>query len=156
MDIETINKYIELDNQIKNRIVQISNALKGVRTESINAFVPSNAKHRSNLDIRYANEFIENSVCDDYLNLAYLNSAYLIDGDYCLSEFNFDKELLCIDDATLVKIKDYDNEKTKEELEKARERERIRQEELKKSVEQNEYQQYLRLKEKFEKKEVSK
>lgn len=151
MDIETINKYVELDNQIKNRIVQISNALKGVRNESINAFVPSNAKHRSDLDIRYANEFIENSVCDDYLNLAYFN-----DGDYCLSEFNFDKELLCIDDATLVKIKDYDNEKTKEELEKARERERIRQEELKKSVEQNEYQQYLRLKEKFEKKEVSK
>lgn len=151
MDIETINKYIELDNQIKNRIVQISNALKGVRTESINAFVPSNAKHRSDLDIRYANEFIENSVCDDYLNL-----AYFIDGDYCLSEFNFDKELLCIDDATLVKIKDYDDEKTKEELEKARERERIRQEELKKSVEQQEYQQYLRLKEKFEKKEVSK
>ena len=151
MDIETINKYIELDNQIKNRIVQISNALKGVRNESINAFVPSNAKHRSDLDIRYANEFIENSVCDDYLNL-----AYLIAGDYCLSEFNFDKELLCIDDATLVKIKDYDNEKTKEELEKARERERIRQEELKKSVEQKEYQQYLRLKEKFEKKEVSK
>ena len=66
------------------------------------------------------------------------------------------KELLCIDDVTLVKIKDYDNEKTKEELEKARERERIRQEELKKSVEQKEYQQYLRFKEKFEKKEVSK
>lgn len=39
MDIETINKYIELDNQIKNRIVQISNALKGVRNESINAVV---------------------------------------------------------------------------------------------------------------------
>lgn len=66
------------------------------------------------------------------------------------------KELLCIDDATLVKIKDYDNEKTQEELEKARERERIRQEEMKKSAEQKEYQQYLRLKEKFEKKEVSK
>lgn len=66
------------------------------------------------------------------------------------------KELLCIDDATLVKIKDYDNEKTQEELEKARERERIRQEEMKKSAEQKEYQQYLRIKEKFEKKEVSK
>lgn len=66
------------------------------------------------------------------------------------------KELLCIDDATLVKIKDYDNEKTQEELEKARERERIRQEEMKKSAEQKEYQQYLRFKEKFEKKEVSK
>lgn len=61
------------------------------------------------------------------------------------------KELLCIDDATLVKIKDYDSEKTQEELEKARERERIRQEEMKKSAEQKEYQQYLRLKEKFEK-----
>ena len=65
MDIETINKYIELDNQIKNRIVQISNALRCVRNESISRFVPSNAKHRSDLDIRYANEFIENSVCDD-------------------------------------------------------------------------------------------
>lgn len=147
MDIETINKYIELDNQIKNRIVQISNALKGVRTESINKFVPSNAKYRSDLDVRYANDFLENSECDGYLNLAYN------DDDYYLCEFNFDKELLCIDDATLVKIKDYDNEKTKEELEKARERERIRQEELKKSVEQKEYQQYLRLKEKFENKE---
>ena len=148
MDIETINKYIELDKQIKNRIVQISNVLKGVRTESINKFVPSNAKYRSDFNIRYANEFLENSECDDCLNLAYL------DDDYCLCEFNFDKELLCIDDATLIKIKDYDNEKTQEELEKARERERIRQEELKKSTEQIEYQQYLRLKEKFEKKEV--
>jgi hypothetical protein len=150
MDIETINKYIELDKQIKNRIVQISNALRGVRDESISKFVPSNVKHRSDLDIRYANDFLENSECDGYLNLAYL------DDDYCLCEFNFDKELLCIDDATLVKIKDYDNEKTKEELEKARERERIRQEKLKIDVEKREYQQYLRLKEKFEKKEVSK
>lgn len=62
MDIETINKYIELDKQIKNRIVQISNALRGVRNESISKFVPSNAKHRSDLDIRYANEFLEKSV----------------------------------------------------------------------------------------------
>ena len=150
MDIETINKYIELDKQIKNRIVQISNALRGVRNESISKFVPSNAKHRSDLDIRYANDFLENSECDDFLNLAYL------DEDYCLCEFNFVKELLCIDDATLVKIKDYDNEKTQEELEKARERERIRQEKLKIDVEKREYQQYLRLKEKFENKEVSK
>lgn len=150
MDIETINKYIELDKQIKNRIVQISNALRGVRNESINKFVPSNAKHRSDFDIRYANEFLENSEGDDLLNLA------LLYGDYDLCEYNFDKELLCIDDATLVKIKDYDNEKTQEELEKARECERIRQEEMKKSAEQKEYQQYLRLKEKFEKKEVSK
>lgn len=150
MDIETINRYIELDKQIKNRIVQISNALRGVRNESISKFVPSNAKHRSDLDIKYANEFLENSECDDFLNLAYL------DDDYCLSEFNFDKELLCIDDATLVKIKDYDNEKTQEELEKARERERIRQEKLKIDVEKREYQQYLRLKEKFENKEVNK
>ena len=43
-----------------------------------------------------------------------------------------------------------------EELEKARERERIRQEKLKIDVEKREYQQYLRLKEKFENKEVSK
>lgn len=150
MDIETINKYIELDKQIKNRIVQISNALRGVRNESISAFVPSNAKHRSDLDVRYANDFLENSKCDDFLNLAYH------DEDYYLCEFNFDKELLCIDDATLVKIKDYDNEKTQEELEKARERERIRQEKLKIDVEKREYQQYLRLKEKFENKEVSK
>lgn len=150
MDIETINKYIELDNQIKNRIVQISNALRGVRDESISKFVPSNVKHRSDLDIKYTNDFLENSECDGYLNLAYL------DEDYCLCEFNFDKELLCIDDATLVKIKDYDNEKTQEELEKARERERIRQEKLKIDVEKREYQQYLRLKEKFENKEVSK
>jgi hypothetical protein len=148
MDIETINKYIELDKQIKNRIEQISNALRGVRDESISKFVPSNVKHRSDLDIRYANDFLENSECDGYLNLAYL------DDDYCLCEFNFDKELLCIDDATLVKIKDYDNEKTQEELEKARERERIRQEKLKIDVEKREYQQYLRLKEKFENKEV--
>ena len=150
MEIETINKYIELDKQIKNRVVQISNALRGVRNESITKFVPSNAKHRSDLDIRYANEFLENSECDDFLNLAWL------DEDYYLCELNFDKELLCIDDETLVKIKDYDNEKTQEELEKARERERIRREKLKEDVEKQEYQQYLRLKEKFEKKEVSK
>lgn len=150
MDIETINKYIELDKQIKNRIVQISNALRGVRNESINKFVPSNVKHRSDLDIKYANEFLENSECDDFLNLAWQ------DEDYYLCEFNFDKELLCIDDATLVKIKDYDNAKTQEELEKARERERIRREKLKEDTEKKEYQQYLRLKEKFENKEVSK
>ena len=149
MDIETINKYIELDKQIKNRIVQISNALRGIRTESINQFVPSNMKHTSDR-CEYVEDFVENSECDDYLNLAWR------DEDQYLCEFNFDKELLCVDDATLVKIKDYDAEKTKEELEKARERERIRQEEVKKSVEQKEYQQYLRLKEKFEKKEVTK
>jgi len=150
MDIETINKYIELDKQIKNRIVQISNALRGVRNASISKFVPSNAKSRSDLDAKYVNEFLENSECDNFLNLAWH------DEDYYLSEFNFDKELLCIDDATLIKIKDYDNAKTQEELEKARERARVRQEEMKKSAEQKEYQQYLRLKEKFEKKEVSK
>ena len=115
MDIETINKYIELDNQIKNRIVQISNALRCVRHESISKFVSANIKNCSDLDIRCVDEFIENSKRDDYLNLAYC------DDDYNLCEFNFDKELLCIDDATLVKIKDYDNEKTKEEFQKARE-----------------------------------
>lgn len=73
MDIETINKYIELDKQIKNRIVQISNALRGVRNESISAFVPSNAKHRSDLDIRCVDEFIENSKRDDFFAGLYDN-----------------------------------------------------------------------------------
>lgn len=151
MDIETINKYIELDTRIKNRIVQICNALKGVRSESIDKFISSNMKYCSD-NCTCVNDFIENSTCDDYLNLAWHDD----DDDYCLSNFKFDKKLLCVDDATLVKIKDYDDEKTKEELKKAKEREKLRQEELKKSVEQKEYQQYLRLKEKFEKKEVSK
>ena len=66
MDIETINKYIELDNQIKNRIVQISNALRGVRHESISKFVSANIKNCSDLDIRCVDEFIENSKRDDF------------------------------------------------------------------------------------------
>ena len=149
MDIETINKYIELDKQIKNRIVQISNALNGVRDTSICKFVST--KHVSDFDrVKYTDDFLLNSNCDDFVNLAY------IDDDLCLQELNFDKELLCVDDETLVKIKDYDAAKTQEELEKARERAKIRQEKLKKDVEQQEYEQYLRLKEKFEKKEVTK
>ena len=149
MDIETINKYIELDNQIKNRIVQISNALRGVRDTSIRKFVST--KHISDLDrVKYTDDFLLNSNCDDFINLA------CFDDDLCIQELNFDKELLCVDDETLVKIKDYDAAKTQEELEKARERAKLRQEKLKKDVEQQEYAQYLRLKEKFEKKEVTK
>lgn len=151
MDIETINKYIELDTRIKNRIVQICNALKGVRSESIDKFISSNMKYCSD-NCTHVKNFIENSTFDDYLNLAWHDD----DDDYCLSEFRFDKKLLCIDDATLVKIKDYDVAKTQEELEKAKELKRLRQEKLKEDVEKREYEQYLRLKEKFEKKEVSK
>lgn len=73
MDIETINKYIELDNQIKNRIVQISNALRGVRRESISKFVSANIKNCSDLDIRCVDEFIENSKRDDFFAGLYDN-----------------------------------------------------------------------------------
>lgn len=147
---QDIDKYIELDKKIKERIVQISDVLIRVSDQAINKFVPSNKKHYSDRICTTDDEFLENSPCDDYINLAYCDE----DRDLC--EFNFDKDLLCVSDETLEQIKEYDAIRQQEELEKARERERIRQEKLKEDVEKQEYQQYLRLKEKFEKKEVSK
>ena len=146
---QDIDEYIELDKKIKERIIQISDALNRVNDKAINEFVPSNKKCYSDKINATDDEFLENSSSDDCINLAYFN----VDND--LLEFNFNKDLLCVSDETLEQIKEYDVIRQQVELEKARERVRIRREKMKEDTEKQEYQQYLRLKEKFEKKEVN-
>lgn len=135
MTKEEIEQYIDLDNKIKNRIVQISNALKGVKCTNVSKFVP-NFRYW-NLDEYNKNDFIENTQQDEELHLG-LNCY---DDVYCIC--NFDKGLLMLDDEQINEIIDYDRKK--------KEAEEARLERLKKEVKEKEYEQYLRLKEKFEK-----
>lgn len=133
-----------MDNKIKNRIVQISQALKGVKSTIISKFVP---------DFRYWNfdtydkeDFIENSQQDEELHLG-LDCYDDEDSWAC----HIDKSLLMMTDEQINEIVEYDRKKKEEEYKHQKEAEKARKEKLKKEVEENEYEQYLRLKKKFEK-----
>lgn len=143
MTKEEIEQYIELDNKIKNRIVQISHVLKGISGTNISKFVP---------DFRYWNlnyydkeDFIENSNQDEELHLGL--ECYDEDNGTC----NFNKSLLMLTDEQINEIVEYDRKKKEENIKRAREAEKARQDKLKKEDEEKEYEQYLRLKKKFEK-----
>lgn len=142
MTKEEIEQYIDLDNKIKNRIVQISHALEGVKCTNISKFVP-NFRYW-NLDEYNKNDFIENTQQDEELHLG-LNCY---DDVYCIC--NFDKSLLMLDDEQINEIIDYDRKKKEEENKRKLESEKAMKEILKKEVEEKEYEQYLRLKKKFE------
>lgn len=136
MTKEEIEQYIDLDNKIKNRIVQISHALNGISGTSIRKFVP---------DFRYWNletydkeDFIENSSKDKELHLGL--ECY-DDGSWVC---HFDKRILMLSDFQVNEIVEYDS-KEKEDLQRRRE------EEDKKQKEKDEYELYLKLKKKFEK-----
>lgn len=71
MTKEEIEQYIDLDNKIKNRIVQISHALHGVNSSSISAITP-NVKQCFSNDTYDKDDFIVNSDSDTTLILHYI------------------------------------------------------------------------------------
>ena len=144
MTKEEIEQYIDLDNKIKNRIVQISHALKDVKGAIINKFIPDFSDLK--LDAYDKEDFIENSKQDKELCLGL--DCYDND-DSCVCYF--DKSLLMMTDEQINEIVEYDRKKKEEDYKCKLEVEKARQAQLKKEVEENEYEQYLRLKKKFEK-----
>lgn len=139
MTKEEIEQYIELDNKIKNRIVQISHALKSVNGTIIRKFVPE--FRYWNLNDYDKEDFIENTQQDKELHL----------GLYCDDNESFDKSILMLSDEQINEIVEYDRKEKEEKLRQQKEAEEVRRELLKKEVEEKEYEQYLRLKKKFEK-----
>ena len=144
MTKEEIEQYIELDNKIKNRIVQISHALQGVYSSSITAITPHVKQCFSN-GAYDKEDFIENSNSDTTLYLGM--DCYDID-ESCVCRI--DKNVLCLTDEQINEIIDYDRKKKEEENKRKLESEKAMKEILKKEVEEKEYAQYLRLKKKFE------
>lgn len=144
MTKEEIELYIDLDNKIKNRIVQISHALQGIDSSSITAITPHVKQCFSN-GAYDKEDFIENSNNSPTL---FLGMECYDNDDSCVCRIN--KNLLCLTDEQINEIVDYDRKKKEEENKRKLESEKARKEKLKKEVEQKEYEQYLRLKKKFE------
>ena len=145
MTKEEIEQYIELDNKIKNRIVQISHALQGVDSSSITAITPHVKQWFSN-GAYDKEDFIENS--NNYPTLYLGMECY--DGWTCA----FDKSLLMLSDEQINEIVDYDRKVKEEEIKHQKEVEKARQAQMKKETEEKEYEQYLKLKKKFEKEQT--
>ena len=144
MTKEEIEQYIDLDNKIKNRIVQLSHTLKDVKGAIISKFVPDFRELK--LDAYDKKYFIQNSKQDKELCLG-LDS---LDNDGSWVCY-FDKSLLMMTDKQINEIVDYDKKVKEEEIEHQKEAEKARQALIKKEAEEKEYEQYLRLKKKFEK-----
>ena len=142
MTKEEIEQYIDLDNKIKNRIVQISHALQGIDSSSITAITPHVKQCFSN-GAYDKEDFIENSN----------NSPTLFLGMECYDGWtcSFDKSLLMLSDEQINEIVDYDRKVKEEEIKHQKEAEKARQAQMKKETEEKEYEQYLKLKKKFEK-----
>lgn len=111
MNKEEIEQYIELDNKIKNRIVQISHALHGVNSSLITAVTP-NVKQCFSNEVFDKEDFIENSNNDTTLHLGL--DCYYDDNDWVC---HIDKNVLCLTDEQINEIVEYDR-KTKEEKQK--------------------------------------
>lgn len=144
MTKEEIEQYIDLDNKIKNRIVQISHALQGVDSSSITAITPHVKQCFSN-GAYDKEDFIENSNNDPTLHLGM--ECYDTDDTWVC---RINKYALCLTDEEINKIVDYDRKKKEEVYKRKLEAEKARQERQKKEIEKKEYEQYLRLKKKFE------
>ena len=144
MTKEEIEQYIDLDNNIKNRIVQISHALQDVDSSSITAITPHVKQCFSN-GAYDKEDFIENSNNSPTLHLGM--QCYDNDRWVCL----IDKNVLCLTDAQINEIVEYDRKKKEEDYKRKLEAEKKRQAQMKKKVEEKEYEEYLRLKKKFEK-----
>ena len=109
MTMEEIEQYIDLDNRIKNRIVQISHALRYVKGAIISKFVPE--FRYWNLDTYDKEDFIENSQQDGELHLGL--ECYDEDGS-CTCHFY--KSLLTMTDEKINEIVEYDRKKKEEEI----------------------------------------
>ena len=141
MTKEEIEQYIELDNKIKNRIVQLSHALQGVDSSSITAITP-HVKQCFPNGVYDKEDFIENS--NDYPTLYLGMECYNVT---CA----FDKSLLMMTDEQVNEIVDYDRKVKEEEIRQQKAAEKARKAQMKKEAEEKEYEQYLKLKKKFEK-----
>ena len=146
MTKEEIEQYIDLDNKIKNRIVQISHALQGIDSSSITAITPHVKQCFSN-GAYDKEDFIENSNNDPTL---YLGMECYNNDDSWTCRIN--KNLLCLTDEEINKIAEYDKKKKAEDYKRKLKAEKKRQAQMKKKVKEKEYEEYLRLKKKFEKK----
>lgn len=144
MTKEEIEQYIDLDNKIKNRIVQISHTLKDVKGAIISKFIQD--FRFWNIETYDKEDFIENSRQDKELHLG----LYCYDDDGCWT-CHFDKSLLMLSDEQINEIVDYDRKVKEEEIKHQKEAEKARQAQKKKEAEEKEYEQYLKLKKKFEK-----
>lgn len=144
MTKEEIEQYIDLDNKIKNRIVQISHALHCISGTVIRKFVPD--FRYWNIDAYDKEDFIENTQEDKELHLG-LDCYDDEDSWAC----HIDKSLLMMTDEQINEIVEYERKKKEEEYKRQKEAAKARKEKLEKEVEENEYEQYLRLKKKFEK-----
>ena len=118
MTKEEIEQYIDLDNKIKNRIVQISHALHGVDSSSITAITPHVKQCFSN-GAYDKEDFIENSN----------NSPTLFLGMECYDNDDswtcrINKNLLCLTDEEINKIVDYDKKKKAEDYKRKLEAEK--------------------------------
>ena len=146
MTKEEIEQYIDLDNKIKNRIVQISHALQGVDSSSITAITPHVKQCFSN-GAYDKEDFIENSNNDPTLYLG--TECYDFTDDSWICRIN--KNVLYLTDEQINEIVDYDRKVKEEKIKLQKKVEKARQARLEKETEEKEYEQYLRLKKKFEK-----
>ena len=144
MTKEEIEQYIDLDNKIKNRIVQISHALHCVDSSSITAITP-NVKQCFSNGAYDKEDFIENSNNDTTLHLGM--DCYDNDDNWVC---RIDKNILCLTDAQINEIVDYDRKVKEEAIKHQKEAEKAREEKKKKEKENEEYELYLKLKKKFE------
>ena len=145
MTKEEIEQYIDLDNKIKNRIVQISHALQGVDSSSITAITPHVKQCFSN-GAYDKEDFIENSNNSPTL---FLGMECYDNDDSWICRIN--KNVLYLTDEQINEIVDYDRKVKEEKIKLQKKVEKARQARLKKETEEKEYEQYLRLKKKFEK-----
>ncbi len=145
MTKEEIEQYIDLDNKIKNRVDQISHALQGVDSSSITAITP-NVKQCFSNGAYDKEDFIENS--KQYNELCLGLDCYNNDERWACY---FDKNLLTMTDEQINEIIEYDKKKKEEDYKRKLKAEKARQEKQKKEIEKKEYEQYLKLKKKFEK-----
>lgn len=129
MTKEEIEQYIDLDNKIKNRIVQISHALQGVDSSSITAITPHVKQCFSN-GAYDKEDFIENSNNDPTLHLGM--ECYDTDDTWVC---RINKYALCLTDEEINKIVDYDRKKKEEVYKRKLEAEKARQERQKKEIE---------------------
>ena len=144
MTKEEIEQYIDLDNKIKNRIVQISHALQCIDSSSITAITPHVKQCFSN-GAYDKEDFIENSNNSPTLFLGM--ECYDYDDSWVC---RIDKNVLCLTDEQINEIIEYDRKKKEEDNKRQKEAANARREKLKKEAEEKEYKQYLRLKKKFE------
>lgn len=130
MTKEEIEQYIDLDNKIKNRIVQISHALQGVDSSSITA-ITSHVKQCFSSGAYDKEDFIENSNNDPTLYLGM--ECYDNDNSWWVCRIN--KNVLCLTDEEINEIVDYDKKKKAENYKLKLKAEKARQERQKKEIE---------------------